>query len=320
MGKKLFIHLILGTAEPTDKYAALSDLSLFKTSATQSVFSGNSVFNMDTSSSLNPQPNNTQPNPFMSPGTSSSGAAVFQQQQQKPSNPFQTNSQTNVFGSSTGQFGARQQNNMNTNWPAQNNMVSNASNNFMSMNSDFQQNKPNQNFNMFNANSNQFSANQTFQGQNFQGNPTLQGQNFPGNNFSNQNFSAQFNQAPQPQQQFANNQFSAMNSSQFSMGGFPQKQNNFMSTATNQQLQQFQSQPPNQYSSTPPTQINQFSNFNSSAQQNQFGSQPQGFTGFNTQQNASVKNPPFGGVQLPGFGAPPAAPQQSFGTWGQVSK
>lgn len=72
-----------------DKYAALVELDM---SNTQSVFSSSSVFGSSPASSV--AATTTQPNPFMSPSISSSGAAVFQQQQQKPVNPFQSSTVT----------------------------------------------------------------------------------------------------------------------------------------------------------------------------------------------------------------------------------
>jgi len=86
-----------------DKYAALAELDMTNT---QSVFSSSSVFGSPAATSAAPKPQPTaQPNPFMSPSVSSSGAAVFQQQQQKPVNPFQSSlptaavSNTNIFAS-----------------------------------------------------------------------------------------------------------------------------------------------------------------------------------------------------------------------------
>ena len=92
---------ILGS---TDKYAAFADLTSLSSDSTQSIFSASA------NPGPGPGPQTNQPNPFMSPASGASGAAVFQQQQQKPVNPFQTSTPAvpassaangNIFGQMT---------------------------------------------------------------------------------------------------------------------------------------------------------------------------------------------------------------------------
>lgn len=282
-----------------DKYAAFSDMDLFKSSTTQSVFSGSSVFSNSPNTSVG-MSSNTQPNPFMSPGTQSSGAAVFQQQQQQPVNPFQTAAQPqggNPF--------PQQPNNQMNMFAMQNQPQSNSyamSNGNMNFNSNQFQTA---NSNAFNASSN-VSAKQ---------------QNLSFNGAAMTAMAAnQFQMQPQ------NPSFGHMSnqSNMFPQSNFPLQQQNAFSNQQNflQQQQQpaFSSTQYNQQQifNRPQTSNNQFANqfsTNFSSQQSQ-ANVPGGFP---NQQSPGMTKPPFGGVQMPGL-QQQQQQQQAFGSWGQTSQ
>ena len=350
-----FFSVCLGAPSGGDRYAALADLDIFKTSTTQSVFSG--------SSNVGSSMSNGQPNPFMSPGTGSSGAAVFQQQQQQAINPFQSSGATstgsvfshqqvaaqqpaNAFGNQfqQGAFAvqdgfaaqppAAPQSGFGVQPPAQQSGFGGQS---LPQQTGFGAQPPTQQAgfntqpqsNNWNSSNMNFNTNSASQYSNPPGVGGFSSGGVPNMVSSQQNLS--FGGAGVTA--MAANQFKMQSNQQprysnqinFQTQGFGSQQPHSAFPSAHQQTQQYSLGPQHPFGQQQAFSQQSFNQQQSLAMQHNFTPQQnQNFANaFGQQpQTQTIQKPPFGGVQMPGLSQQPQQPQQQqqFGAWGQQVK